>query len=206
MATKKAKSASSSGKAAAAKKAPAASSSAGPKIALEKGRGQITALCDAEKDGIEVIRSAAYVLTDRAYAWLDEGPKGAVAVTLQLKEPAPASALEALAQTFRDELATQRLRHQISKNNVSIREHVIEQAIALAQAPADAAPAPAAPPEQELNEEQRKEIERLIAEVEEEIRQMAPKRAAEDPLKIAATWEETHGPKKAEDPKPEPKA
>lgn len=177
-------------------KAPAAKTAAA--VSTDLANGGIIADCDLKADGLEVIRSAAYVLTDRAYALLSSGPGGAVRVTLQLKQPADGPALEALAQTFRDELATQRIRHQISKNNVSIREYIVEQAIQLAQRPAETPQAPQAPAEPELTEDQRKEIERLIAEVEEEIRAMAPARAASDPLKISATWEETHAPKKAE--------
>lgn len=161
-------------------------------LRIKTENGEVVAICDPVQDGLEVIRSAAYVLTDRAFALLEEGPKDCVRVVLQPKEPAEEAGLKALARTFEDELATQRIRHQISKNNVSIREYIVEQAILLAQQPAQPPP-PQAPPEPELSAEQRKEIERLIAEVEEEIRQQAPARASQDPLKISATWEETHG-------------
>lgn len=173
-----------------------------PSVSFDLKQYTMVADCDAKADSLEVIRSAAYVLTDRAFALLKAGPEGTVRVVLQSKEPADEAALEALAKTFRDELATQRLRHQISKNNVSIREYIVEQAIRLAQQPPeDASTSPstgpaAPPPEPELTEAQRQEIERLIAEVEEEIRAMAPQKAAADPLKISATWEETHAPKK----------
>ena len=185
---------------------PAASSPKGrggassePKVSIDLKANTIVADCSSKSDSLEVIRSAGYVLTDRAFALLQSGGKDVVRVTLQLKEPGDKKALEDLAQTFKDELATQRLRHQISKNNVSIREYIVEQAVRLAQQPADSeAPAPQAPPEPELTEDQRKEIERLIAEVEEEIRTMAPNKAAQDPLKISATWEETHAPKPEE--------
>jgi len=177
-----------------------------PRISLDEKTGTLIADCDTKADSLEVIRSAAYVLTDRAFALLEDGPAGTVRVLLQLKQGPDAAALKALAQVFQDELATQRLRHQIAKNNVSIREYIVEQAVLLAQQPPEAAP-PQAPPEPELTEEQRAEIERLIAEVEAEIRAMAPQRAASDPLKISATWEERHAPKKPEAaaPGPEPK-
>ena len=164
-------------------------------IKIDTKSGEIVATCDSAKDGIEVIRSAAYVLTDRAFAVIESGPKESVFVTLQPKVRTDEKGLIALSETFKDELATQRIRHQIAKNNVSIREYIIEQAILLSQQPEE--PPPQAPAEPELNEEQRKEIERLIAEVEDEIRAQAPTRAEKDPLKITATWEETHAPKKS---------
>lgn len=174
--------------------APVAPAFVAPAVSYDLKQGELVADC-VTADGIEVIRSAAYVLTDRAYALLKAGPKDTIRVILQLKAPSDKAALEELAKTFTDELATQRLRHSISKNNVSIREYIVEQAVRLAQQPADAPQAPQAPTEPELTDAQRKEIERLIAEVEEEIRSMAPAKASQDPLKISATWEETHAAK-----------
>ncbi len=177
--------------------APAPDKAAVPAYSFDAKSFTLIADCDAKADSLEVIRSAAYVLTDRAYAQLSDGPQGTVRVRLQLKDGTP-EALKALQTTFGDELATQRIRHQIARNNVSIREYIVEQAIHLAQQPAQGAPPPQAPAEPELTEAQRKEIERLIAEVEDEIRAMAPAKAAQDPLRISATWEETHAPKKGD--------
>ena len=97
-----------------------------------------------------------------------------------------------LALAFRRELEAQKVRWAIARNNLPVREYLAEQAVLLAsgQLPAPEA-APAAPPAQEqLSDAQRLEIEKLIAEVEEEIRAMNKTPAASDPKGIRASWEE----------------
>lgn len=140
-----------------------------------------------KEHGLESILGAAYLLTDRAYAELSGDRKKAITVRLRGKSALSAKGLRALAAEFEAELATQKVRWAIAKNNLPVRESIAQMAVRLANAPAQPlAPAPA----DQLNDEQRREIERLIAEVEEEIRLMNEKKASNDPKRIAASWEE----------------
>jgi len=148
--------------------------------------GSVSFELSVKREGLEPILGAAYLLTDRAYASLD-GDRARLAVTLRPKSPS--CDLKALSEVFLRELETQKLRWAIAKNNLPVREFVAEQAVLLANGriPPPSPPAPAA---DDLSEEQRREIERLIAEVEEEIKALNQKKLLSDPNKIRASWEE----------------
>ena len=92
---------------------------------------------------------------------------------------------EAFRENFERELSTQAVRCGIAEANRPVLEHVVSLALRPSAAP-QAAPAPG-----DLTPEQRAEIDRLIAEVEAELR--AEDKAQKDPLGITATWEEKHG-------------
>jgi His-Xaa-Ser system protein HxsD len=155
------------------------------KIAIEEKNGLVRCTIDAKKDSREAVWGAAYVLTDRAWASFEPAKGGA---TLSLRPKDAAASLKELASLFEAEFATQNVRWAILKNNASIREYLVQQALLQAQG---RAPAPAAPAG-ELTTEQRAEIDRLIAEVEEELKTMGTDKPA-DPKGISATWEERHG-------------
>ncbi len=140
-------------------------------------------------EGLEPILGAAYLLTDRAFVLLEGDREKKLRVSLSPKAGGDAKSLKALGETFRLELGSQKVRWAIAKLNQPIREFVTEQAVLLANGrlPAPAADAPAA---DQLSDEQRKEIERLIAEVEDEIKTLNEKKTPKDPKNIAATWEE----------------
>lgn len=140
-------------------------------------------------ESLEAILGAAYLLTDRAFVSLEGDREKRLRVTLSPKSGGDAKALKALGETFRLELQTQKVRWDIAKLNQPIREFVTEQAVLLANGRLPA-PAPEAPAADQLSDEQRKEIERLIAEVEDEIKTLNEKKAPKDPKNIAATWEE----------------
>jgi len=152
---------------------------------------------DVKTQGLEPIFGAAYLLTDRAFASLDGDRAKTLSVMLTPKTPAGASGLKALAEAFVAELESQKVRWAIAKNNLPIREYLAEQAVTLANspAPAEAAPEPAA---EELTDEQRKEIEKLISEVEDEIKTMNAKNANPDPKNVKASWEEAQESKPSE--------
>ena len=87
------------------------------------------------------------------------------------------------------------MRWAVARNNQPIREYIAEQAVLLATgqikpaAPAAAAPEPAV---DELTDDQRLEIEKLIAEVEAEIKTMNADKAkpsVSDPKNVSASWE-----------------
>lgn len=141
---------------------------------------------------LEVVQGAAYLLTDRAVAYVED-KRGAWELTLRAKAKASAAELEALAGDFLNELLNQVLRQRLLAANRSVMEHVIARAVVSARRdPADPAQPPAAA-EDQLSAEQRSEIDRLIAEAEAEIAARAKNRAAADPLGISKTWEERHG-------------
>ncbi len=154
-----------------------------PRIAV-KGRAAAIEVSGSP----EAVLGAAYLLTDRAYVLVDrKKSRFAVSLTPKSADASPA----ALARAFVDELATQEVRWQLARNNQPIREYVAEQAVLLAngQIQPPAAPAPEPAPEQ-LSDAQRLEIEKLIAEVEDEIKQMNDRKAVSDPKNIKASWEE----------------
>lgn len=138
------------------------------------------------KEGLEPILGAAYLMTDEAFVSLSGDKSKKLAVSLA---PKPGSALgqAELEARFRAELAAQKVRWAIAKNNQPIREFIAEQAVLLANGRLEAEPEPAAA--DALSEEQRKEIEKLIAEVEDEIKTLNDKKSAKDPKNLSASWE-----------------
>lgn len=144
---------------------------------------------DPRKEGLEPILGAAYLLMDRAYASLDGDKVKSLTVTLRPKGAAAAKDLAALKRAFLDELAAQKLRWAVARNNQPVREYVAENALALAEEFAKRAAAPAEPAAEQLTSEQRSEIERLIAEVETEISAMNVKKELPDPAGKSLSWE-----------------
>lgn len=142
------------------------------------------------EDGLEPILGAAYMLMDRAYALLGGDGRKVIEVTLRPKEPADRGGLEDLARVFEEELEAQRLRWAVARANQPIREFIAEQAVLVAQGRAPQAEAPAPESGEQLTAEQREEIEKLISEVEAEIKEMNGRKAPADPKKLAASWEE----------------
>ena len=161
--------------------------------------GAVTASISPTEYGVEAVLGAATLLTDRAYVRVDGDRERALTVTLVPKEPSGAAGLAALKADFEAELATQKLRWVMSKNNLWPREHVARQAVLLANghpltpaAQAGPAPSAAAAPDA-LTADQQAEIDRLIKEVEAEIKELKDKPAGADPDGVKATWEEKHG-------------
>jgi His-Xaa-Ser system protein HxsD len=156
--------------------------------------GEIAFEVDARRDGPEPVLGAAYLLMDRAYAFVSGDKSKFLTVTLRPKGSRGAAELAALKRTFEDELAAQKLRWTIARNNRSVREYVAENAVALAkefsERTASTGPA-AAPSSEQLTDEQRSEIERLISEVETEIAEMNAKTKAKvgDLSGAAVSWE-----------------
>jgi His-Xaa-Ser system protein HxsD len=166
-----------------AKKKPAAK--AKPKAAA----GTVAFTLDARKDGLDVILGTAYLMSDRAYARLDGDRAKILTVTLTPKGARGAKELKDLEAAFTAEFESQKVRWALARANQPIREYLVENAVALAQgrAEAAAAAAPAAP--EELTADQRAEIERLISEVETEIKEMNDKKAHADPKGVSPSWE-----------------
>ena len=154
--------------------------------------GEISFELDARPDGPEPILGAAYLLMDRAYAFVSGDKAKILSVTLRPKGARGPAELAALKRAFEEELKAQRLRWAVARNNRPVREYVAENALALAQEfAARAAAAPAEPAAEQLTTEQRSEIERLIAEVEAEISSMNVKKEHPDAKGAALSWEAT---------------
>lgn len=147
---------------------------------------------DVKTEGLEPVFGSAYLMMDKAFVLLSGDRAGKVTVALRPKDP-KAFTPKALAEEFLSDLASQKVRWAISRNNQPVREFIAEQAVLIANgtipppAAAEAAPEPAA---EELTAEQRAEIEKLISEVESEIKTMNEKKSVPDPKGIKASWEE----------------
>jgi His-Xaa-Ser system protein HxsD len=146
---------------------------------------------DVKAEGLEPIFGAAYLMMDKAYVSLSGDRAGRIGVVLRAKDP-KAFKPKALAEEFLSDLASQKVRWAVSKNNLPVREFIAEQAVLIANGtlpPPSAPPAPE-PAAEELTADQRAEIEKLISEVEAEIKTMNDNKTAADPKGIKASWEE----------------
>lgn len=140
---------------------------------------------------LEPLYGAAYLMIDRAYVQLaPDGARG-LRVTLLPKKDRDPAALAALRKAFETEYEAQKLRWTIARNNRDVREYVAENALTLAAEFAARPAAPGAPASAAdvLTDDQRSEIERLIAEVETEIKTMNDSRAPQDSKAAARSWE-----------------
>jgi His-Xaa-Ser system protein HxsD len=159
-----------------------------PRVAVKGGEALISLSVSAY--GLEPILGAAYLMTDRAYSVLSGDKKKTLVVALTPKgKDTPA----ALGRAFTEELAAQVVRWKIARDNQPIREYVAEQAVLLANGSLQPAAPAEEPAADQLSDAQRLEIEKLIAEVEDEIKQMNEKKTVSDPKNIKASWEEKQG-------------
>lgn len=140
-------------------------------------------------EGYAAALGAAYLMTDEGYVAVSGDKKKLVTITLKPKPSTKLSAKQ-LGERFLAEWATQKVRWAITRNNQPIREFITEQAVLLANGHEPAASEPETPAADVLTTEQRSEIEKLIAEVEEEIKVMNEKKTLSDPKGIKASWEE----------------
>ena len=137
---------------------------------------------------MSVIKYAAFFLTGGAYVRLD-AMKNGVRVYISPKT-AGAGTRKRLAFQFKEELELQKIRSEIESNNRSCANTSCDVSLG------ESLPTQAEP-EIALTEEQQKELDRLIAEVESEIKNESSVSRG-DPLGVTKTWEETHGHDRAE--------
>lgn len=136
--------------------------------------------------GIDAVYKASYTFLDRAYIRLEGDPGGTISVKIRLKNEAIGSLLESIAGEFENELIHQALRARVSSANQKIREYIVTRALASAEGAAASCAGNSpegAPPESVLDEDLEKEIEKLLAEVEQQ--------GGSDPLKITVPWQES---------------
>lgn len=147
---------------------------------------------DVKSEGLESIFGAAYLMMDKAFVSLSGDRAKMIGVILRPKDPKSVKPRK-LAEEFLSDLESQKVRWAVAKNNLPIREFVAEQAVLIANGtipPSTASGAPPEPTSEQLTDDQRSEIEKLIAEVESEIKTMNDKKVALDPKNIKASWEE----------------
>lgn len=151
---------------------------------LAAARGGIVTV-SLEENSLKTIKYAAFALTATAYVQLDS-VKSRVQVTLRPKDVPGKMTARRLASLFLEGLKQEAIRSSLEDNNRKLREHIIGLALCPAK---EEAPAQA---DAELSEEQQKELDRIIAEVEEEIKK-EPLKSSRDPLEVTKTWEEKYG-------------
>lgn len=146
---------------------------------------QKTIAVDVPLYGLEALHKACYAFLERVYMRLEGDPAGTVRVHLRQKADGPQS-LDALSGEFENELIHQALRVRMTAANQKIREYIVTRALASAEGVAPGRPPADGPkPQQALDEDLEKEIEKLLAEVEKE--------GGDDPLKITVPWEDKQG-------------
>lgn len=149
-----------------------------------RARGNVVSV-PLKGECLRTIKHAAFALTATAYVRLDLSA-GAVRVTLEPKEPTGKTAGGKLAARFIEKFKEETIRSAIEANNRKLREHIIGLALrpekGSLECEADAG----------LTEQQQKELDLIIAEVEAEIKK-EPRKSSKDPLGVTKTWEETHG-------------
>jgi hypothetical protein len=161
-------------------------------IKVNEAAGELTVTVASKECSAEDVRFAAYLYMDRADP-LIEPVKGGLCVRLRYREPVAAARLRKEGESFVEELRQQRFQGELLERNASLHEYVVRQALSGTE---QAAPSGGGA-EPELSEDEEKELDRLIAEVEELVEKEAKGKSkrAEDPLGIRATWEEAHGEK-----------
>ena len=134
---------------------------------------------------LEIIQGAAHVLADRAAAFVDEKGK-AWELSLAVQGAPTKEALEALGHEFVAEVLNQALRQRLIANARPIYEHIIARAVVSARRDPKDKDQPSAG---ELSEEQKAELQGLIAEAESELEA----RRGPVPAAVTRTWEERYG-------------
>lgn len=124
---------------------------------------------------LDVIYSAAYVLMDRAYFFIDGDPEEEILVEVRAKTPK--ESLETLGRDFNNELLNYAVYKVQSEKNKGIKESIVRRALYTAT-------------EQEPGEEPFTEED-----VETE-KALGEESYLDDPLGIAVPWEEKYGKEK----------
>ena len=136
---------------------------------------------------LDVVRYAAYAVSDAAYVFIKPAGKSAVALEFAPKNSAAA---KNLPRRFKEELNDEQKRAAIFDSNRDLREFMILKALAYEEIP------PAGQQEDSgLTPEQERELDALIAQVESEIKKESSGNKVKDPLGITRTWEEKYGAK-----------
>ncbi|OGS07492.1 MAG: hypothetical protein A2270_09510 [Elusimicrobia bacterium RIFOXYA12_FULL_51_18] len=155
---------------------------------MKKQENKTIAVRASLKDqNLDVVRYAAYAVSDAAYVFIKPAGKRAVALEFT---PKSAAAAKDLLRRFKEELADEQKRAAIFASNRDLREFMILKALAYEEIP------PSGQREDSgLTPEQERELDALIAQVESEIKKESFGKKVKDPLGITRTWEEKYGAK-----------
>ncbi|NLI09604.1 MAG: hypothetical protein GX447_02460 [Elusimicrobia bacterium] len=129
------------------------------------------------KYSLPQIRYAAYVFTKDFYAEIKKNKD----LCEIMFSPKNSGKKVSVKRKFLTELEDEKFRSELFDANRELREYLIKSA--LVYKPADTVKEPDG-----LTEEEEKELDKIIAEVEAEL-----KKEKEDPLEIKKTWEEKYG-------------
>lgn len=137
---------------------------------------------DTKKYSLPVIRYAAYLFTKDFYVEL-KIEKGFCKAVFEPKSKVNKTDIK---KAFFKELEEEKFRSSLFDSNRKLREYLITSALKYTEKPQPPAPTEGLTPEEE------KELDKIIAEVEAELKGEKEK---EDPLEIKKTWEEKYGSK-----------
>jgi hypothetical protein len=160
-------------------------------ITIDSDTQMLVVRVPAGKYTPELLRFAAYLFLDRADPLVEPAGKDGARITLRFRQRLTRRQLQAEGKAFLDELDNQRLQNELLTKNHSIQEFIIRQAL---QGPAKTEGGTDRS-DLELSEEEERELDKLIAEVEELVAKESEAKAGEkeDPMGIQKTWEEAHG-------------
>jgi len=154
---------------------------------MAKKQNKTVVLINPKLYSLEAVYGAAYAFLDKAYVYLEQGPKSRIQVNLKGKEKMTKKDLEALKGEFLNELLNFSLREKISKNNKKIREYIVARALASASQQ-ESSPVMG---EEDLHKDPSKIIIPWRDKDKKKSRQTKPV-WKKDPQGIAVPWEEKH--------------
>lgn len=163
------------------------------KFALNEKQKEVSVSIGLKECPLESVRFTAHLFSDRADPLIEPLGKG-YRVTLRYRDKLPRKRLQTEGKRFIEELDAQRFQGELLDNNEAIRKFIVEQALSGEAAPRERE----AEDSLELSDEEEKELDRLISEVEDLIAKESegkPPGKKNDPLGIGSTWEEKHGKK-----------
>lgn len=96
---------------------------------VEESKNQVLIPVSSKIYPLEAIYAATYVFLDHYYVFLDEDKNGKIVITLKGKEKMNKKQLADIGGELYNELLSDSLRYQISKNNQKIRESIVGRAI-----------------------------------------------------------------------------
>ncbi len=124
------------------------------------------------------IRYASYLFSRDFYVRIEKG-KDSCSVHFSPKEGVKSRSIK---REFFAELEDEKFRSGLFDSNKDLREYLVKSALVYKPSVPD--------PQEGLTKEEEEELDRIIAEVESEL-----KKEKEDPLEIKKTWEERYGSK-----------
>ena len=159
----------------------------------KQGNKTISVKVSLKDHTLDTIRYAAYAVSDASYVFI-KPVGGGITVEFTPKNGSQAASHKSQAKNpskrFKEELKDEKLRASISDANRDLREFMILKALAHEETPAGSRQEDSG-----LTPEQEKELDALIAQVEDEIKRESAGNKAKDPLGITRTWEEKYGAK-----------